>query len=195
MTGVQTCALPICQPPSGYKRIRCHMVYDVKHYGRHKSRLVAGGHLTDPSSESVYSGIDSLRGIRLATFLSELNRLELWEADVGSAYLEARTKEKVDIIGGPEFGALEGHTLIIFKALYELCTSELCWHQCFTDVLRSMGFVPYKAETDIWIRKNHELYEYVAVYVDDIMVAARNSSEIIKRLVSEHKFKLRVLVH
>ena len=56
------------QPTSGYKRIRCHMVYDVNHDGRHKSRLVAGGHLTDPSSESVYSGVVSLRGIRLVPF-------------------------------------------------------------------------------------------------------------------------------
>jgi len=46
--------------PSGYKKIRCHMIYDVKHDGRHKARLVAGGHLTDPNTESVYSGVVSL---------------------------------------------------------------------------------------------------------------------------------------
>ena len=138
-----------CQPPSGYERIRCHMVYDVKHDGRHKSRLVAGGHLTNPSSESVYSGVVSLRGIRLITFLAELIMLELWGADVGNAYLEARTKEKVYIIGGPEFDALEGHTLIIYKALYRLPTSGICWHQRFADVLRSIDFLPCKAENDI----------------------------------------------
>jgi hypothetical protein len=59
--------------PFGYKKIRCHMVYDVKHNGRHKSRLVAGGHLTEPKTESVYSSIVSLRGIRLVAFLSDLN--------------------------------------------------------------------------------------------------------------------------
>jgi hypothetical protein len=46
--------------PHGYKKIRCHMVYDVKHDGHHKSRLVAGGHLTDPNTDSVYSGVVSL---------------------------------------------------------------------------------------------------------------------------------------
>ena len=30
--------------PEGYKKIPCHLVYDVKHDGRHKSRMVAGGH-------------------------------------------------------------------------------------------------------------------------------------------------------
>jgi hypothetical protein len=56
----------------GYKRIRWHIIYDVKHDGRRKARLVAGGHLTDPNTNSVYSGVVSLRGIRLIIFnLSE----------------------------------------------------------------------------------------------------------------------------
>jgi hypothetical protein len=82
-------------PPDGYKKIRCHMIYDVKHDGRHKSRLVAGGHLTDISNDSLYSSILSLRGIQLVTFLFELNSLELWDTDIGNAYLEATTKERV----------------------------------------------------------------------------------------------------
>jgi hypothetical protein len=48
-------------PPDGYKWIRCHMVYNVKHDGRHKSRLVAVVHLTVPSPESNYSGVVPLR--------------------------------------------------------------------------------------------------------------------------------------
>ena len=74
------------------------MVYDVKHDGRHKFRLVAGGHLTDTPIESVYSGVVSLRSLRLVIFLAELNGLEVWGADIGNAYLEAKTKEKVYII-------------------------------------------------------------------------------------------------
>jgi hypothetical protein len=33
-------------PPSGFKKIRVHLVFDVKHDGRHKARLVADGHPT-----------------------------------------------------------------------------------------------------------------------------------------------------
>ena len=99
------------------------MVYAIKHDGRHKARLVAGGHLTDVPMESVYSGVVSLRGLRLVLFLAELNKLEVYSMDIGNAYLEAQTSEKVYIIAGPEFGEREGHTLIIFKALYGLRTS------------------------------------------------------------------------
>ena len=65
------------KPPDGYKKIRVRMIYDVKHDGRHKARLVAGGHLTDIPLESVYSGVVSLRGLRLVVFLAEHNDLEL----------------------------------------------------------------------------------------------------------------------
>jgi hypothetical protein len=60
-------------PLTGYKKIRTHLVYDCKHDGRHKARMVADGHLTDIPLESVYSSVVSLRGLRIVTFLSELN--------------------------------------------------------------------------------------------------------------------------
>ena len=84
-------------PPPGYKKITVHMIYAVKHDGRHKSRLVAGGHLTETPIDSVYSSVVSLRGIRLITFLAELNNLEVWATDIGNAYLESKTKELVHV--------------------------------------------------------------------------------------------------
>jgi hypothetical protein len=121
------------------------MVYDVNHDGCHNIQLVAGGNLTDPNAESLYSGVVSLRGILLIIFLSQLNEFELWVTNVGNAYLEATTKEKVHIVGGPEFGDLTGHKLVIYKALYGLRSSGLCWHRRFADVLRSFDFVPCKS--------------------------------------------------
>ena len=106
--------------PADYKKIRVHWVFAVKHDGRHKARLVAGGHLTDAPLESVYSGVVTLRGLRIVVFLAELNLLGLYGADVGNAYLEAVTREKVYIVAGKGFGEPEGHTLVIYKAVYGL---------------------------------------------------------------------------
>jgi Reverse transcriptase (RNA-dependent DNA polymerase) len=92
----------------------------------------------------------------MVIFLAELNKLQLWGADVSSAYLEADTKEKVYIIAGDEFGKLSGNTLIIEKALYGLRTSGLRWHEKFTDILRDIGFVNCIAEPDIWMRKQQD---------------------------------------
>jgi Reverse transcriptase (RNA-dependent DNA polymerase) len=141
------------KPPDGYKKIRVHLICDVKHDGRHKVRLVADGHLTDIPLESVYSGVVSLRGFRIVLFLAELNHLEIWSTDIGNAYLEAYTTEKVFIIAGPEFGEREGHILIISKALYGLRSSGARWHDRFADFIHEIGFFPSKAEPDIWMRK------------------------------------------
>ena len=178
--------------PQGYKKITLHFVYAVKHDGRHKSRAVAGGHLTETPVESVYSGVVSLRGVRIIVFLAELNGLKLWQTDVGNAYLEAKTKEKVYVIAGPEFGKeMEGHVLVINKALYGLKTSGLRWHERFADVLREMGFIACPAEPDIWMRDAGDHYEYIAVYSDDLTIASKDPEAIITELTDTFKFKLK----
>ena len=62
--------------PDGFQKIRVHFVYAVKHDGRFKARLVADGHLTKEPVESIYSGVVSLRSLRMVVFLSQLNNLE-----------------------------------------------------------------------------------------------------------------------
>ena len=178
-------------PPQGYQRITLHCVYAVKHDERYKSRMVAGGHLTGTPTESVYSGVVSLRGVRIVIFLAELNGLKIWQTDVGNAYLEATTEEKVYVIAGPEFGEKEGHIFVINKALYGLKTSGKRWHERFSDVLREMGFIPCKAEPDIWMRDMGDHYEYIAVYTDDLTIASRDPEAITNALIHDHKFKLK----
>jgi hypothetical protein len=79
----------------------------------------------------MYSGVVSLCGLRIITFLSELNVLDIWATDIGNAYLDAFTMEWNYIVAGPEFGQLEGYYRIIVKALYGLRTSGLRWHEPF----------------------------------------------------------------
>ena len=104
--------------PNGYQKIRVHLIFAVKHDGRHKARLVAGGHLTPDPIESIYSGVVSIRSLRLVIFLAKLNNLEVWGADIGNAYLEAKTKEKLYVVAGPEFEELEGHIMVIYIKHY-----------------------------------------------------------------------------
>ena len=93
-------------------------MFDVKHCGKFKGRLLADGHLTKEPNETVYSGVVSLRNLRLTMFLAELNGLQLWGVHIGNAYLQALTKERLCIVAGPEFEELQGHVLVMHKALY-----------------------------------------------------------------------------
>jgi hypothetical protein len=65
--------------------------------------------------------------------------------DVGSTNLEEITKEKAYVIAGPEYGALEGHTLIIRKTLYGLRTSGARYHERFLGTLHTEGYLPLQS--------------------------------------------------
>ena len=183
----------VSNAPNGYQKIRVHLIFAVKHDGRHKARLVAGGHLTPDPIESIYSGVVSIRSHRLVIFLAKLNNLEVWVADIGNAYLEAKTKETLYIVAGPEFEEVEGHILVIYKALYGLKCSGLRWSQKIHDIMLDMGFSPCKAVPCVWLRKAKcaTKYEYVAMYVDDLLIACNCASELIHTLKRKHNLKIK----
>jgi hypothetical protein len=61
--------------------------------------------------------------VRIGFFLGELYGLSCCACDIGNAFLYGKTKEKVYITAGPEFGTsfcLHGKNLIINKSLYGL---------------------------------------------------------------------------
>ena len=91
------------KPPQDYKKIKAHLVFDVKHYGRHKAQRVIIRHLADIPVDSVYSGVFSLWGLQIMMFLVELNQLKTWATDIGNIYISAEIAERVYIIASPEF--------------------------------------------------------------------------------------------
>ena len=179
--------------PDGFQKIRVHFVYAVKHDGRFKARLVADGHLTKEPVESIYSGVVSLRSLRMVVFLSQLNNLEIWGADVGNAYLEAYTDEKLCIMAGPEFKELQGHLLIMVKALYGTRSGGARWHDRLFDILQELKFKPSKADPDVWMRPEPggTCYEYIAVYVDDLAIAAKDPQAFCNELKKKYNLKLK----
>ena len=54
-----------------------------------------------------------------------------------------------------------------------------------------MKFLPSKADPCIWLRKapNLRCYEYIAVYVDDLCIAAESPSAIIQIFKSKYHLK------
>ncbi len=72
--------------PPGYKRIPYHVVFDVKFDLRRKARLVAGGHLTDPPKEDIYSGVVGTESIRIAFLLAAMNNLDVCTANIENAF-------------------------------------------------------------------------------------------------------------
>ena len=96
-------------------------------------------------------------------------------------------------MGGPEFEALQGHVLVMYKALYGTRSGGACWHDKFFDILHDMGFKPSKADPDIWMKlsKDGSHYEYIAVYVDDLAICMEDPKSFCDTLKEKYKLKLK----
>ena len=175
--------------PLGYKRIPYHCVYDVKFDGRRKCRLVAGGHRTDPPKEDIFSGVVSMEAVRLGFILARLNGLLVCAGDVGNAFLYGKTREKVYVIAGEEFGENKGKRMIIDRSLYGLRSSAARFHEHLSVKLKKMGFLPSKADPDLWYRKHDGHYEYIARFVDDVIAFSKDPMAIMKELEKNYIMK------
>jgi hypothetical protein len=181
--------------PIGHKLIKCHMIFDVKMVGLvRKARFVAGGHMTDPPLESVYSSVVTRESVRIMFTIAALNDLDLMAGDVQNAYINAKTAEKVYTIAGPEFGSDQGRPAVIVRALYGLKSSGARWRDHLAAILRENGFKSSKADADVWMRKamKHSgfiYWEYLLAYVDDILVISHDPRAIIDALSKSVTFK------
>ena len=147
--------------------------------------------MTPAGEDNSYSGVVSLKSMRLALLIGELNGLKPMVGDIGNAYLEAYTKEKVCFRAGPEFGPLQGHMMVISKALYGLRTSGARFHERLADTLRDLGFAPSYSDEDLWIRDAGDCYEYICVYVDDLMAIMKDPEEFFRLLIDKYNYILK----
>jgi hypothetical protein len=64
--------------PIGFQHMRCHMIFDIKMEDLHrKSRLVAGGHMTDAPATTTFASMVSRKTVRIAVTLAGLNDLQV----------------------------------------------------------------------------------------------------------------------
>jgi hypothetical protein len=130
---------------------------------------VAGGHLIDALDLGIYSTTVKSISVKLLHVIAHKQELKPLCGDIGNAYVNAFTNEKVYAREGPEFGDLEGSIVIILKALYGLRSSSERWHAHFSDTLISLQFVPTRYDKDVWFRLSEDKlhYEYVCAHSDD----------------------------
>ena len=187
------------QAPPGYRLIPHRIIFEIKMDFTRKARLVAGGHKTDPPAQLTYSSVVSRESVRIGFLIAAMYDLEPLAADIGNAYLNAPTKEKYYIVTGPEFGPIEqGKIALIVRALYGLKSSGAMWRSHFAATLRDLGFTSSLADPDVWMRPsvlpgdhNQEYYEYVLVYVDDLLVISHRGQELLDLLTDKYNYCLK----
>ena len=53
-----------------------------------------------------------------------------------------------------------------------------------------MGFSQSRADTDVWMQKDANVYKCIAVYTDNLAIASRDPKKITDALECQHGFKL-----
>jgi hypothetical protein len=115
--------------------------------------------------------------------------LQIFTADIASAYLNAKCLEVVWTIGGPEFGDLAGKRFMIRKALDGLSSSARAWAICIGDFLIEHGFSRNLGDESVFTRQEEDgSISYIAVYVDDLIIASHRVEHY--KQILESRFEL-----
>lgn len=180
----------------GYQEIKCHLIFDVKMDFTRKARFVAGGHTTETPASLTYSSVVSRESVRIAFFLGALNGLDVMSCDIGNAYLNAKCREKIWFKAGPECGESAGKVCKLVRALYGLRSSGAAWRDMFSTFIKEvLDFKPTTMDPDVYIRKSHKTgsgeayYEYLLVYVDDILVFSEKPGEVMDTIAKHFTLK------
>ena len=175
--------------PVGYKWIRCHLVFDVKMEDfRRKARFVAGGHMTDVPPSITYASVVSRETVRIALTMAALNDLSVKTADIQNAYIKAPCTEKVYTTLGEEFGEDAGKQAVIVRALYGLKSAGASFRNHLAECMKFLGYEPCQADPDLWMKPaireedGFEHYEYVLLYVDDVLAIGEQPELVLQKI-------------
>ena len=98
--------------------------------------------------------------------IAALNNLKVLSCDIKNAFLTAKNREKIWTRAGPEFGSDMGKIMIVVRALYGLISSGAAFRALLVEVLDGLGYVPSKADPDVYLRPEinsdgFKYYEYL----------------------------------
>ncbi len=179
---------PDFKPTTDYQYCRLHLVYDIKNDLTYKARLVCNGSQVDPRGLSTRATVVKSISVRLLDLIADALGLQVLCGDIGNAFIQAMTKEKIYTRVGPEFGNRAYSMALITRALYGLTTSAERFRTLLADYLRSLGFNPSRYDRDVWmrLRDKKDGYDYICTHVDDFKIVAQDADSWLTKI--SHNF-------
>ena len=186
--------------PKDTKVIKSRWVLRTKDNGLYKARFCAKGFTQrwGEDYDETFAPVAKYTSIRtLLALLAGRKKTEIHQMDVNTAFLYSTLDETVYIEQPEGFEApgKEDHVCLLKKALYGLKQSPRSWFHVIAEVLADFDFKQSTSDPCIWIYEaaNGE-YTYIALYVDDLIIAGENSSTIamIKQRLNE-RFEMKDL--
>ena len=165
---------PNYQPGDEFQYVHMHWIYCVKPDLTYKARLVCDGSRVDPKGLHTRATVVKTLSVRLLDIIADAWNKEVLTGDIGNAFIQSYTNEKIYTRFGKEFGDFQGCLAIIVKALYGLTTSAERFRSKFADLLRNVGFKSSRYDRDVWMIKcpTGNGYDYICTHVDDFKIIA-----------------------
>lgn len=161
---------------------------------RFKGRLVARGFSQQPETDynEIFAPVVRMDSVRLLFSLCSQFGLKYRQFDIASAFLNSAIDSELFLKPPEGLDIKEGFTCKLRKSLYGLKQAPRCWNNMFKDLLKTVDMYPTYSDPCVYVSKG-ERPVYLALYVDDGLVFAKDESDISK--VLDHlKQKLKVKI-
>ncbi|KAE8258539.1 hypothetical protein A4X13_0g1619 [Tilletia indica] len=166
--------------PKGRDVVGSRWVYKLKldrdgRASRYKGRLVAQGFTQRDGIDfsDTFAPVARLSTIRIIISLALALSLNLGSIDIKTAYLNGKLQEEVYMQQPPEYDDGTGRVCLLRRAIYGLKQAGRAWFDTLKGKLLSAGYTQIQSEPCLFVRFGDAGPVILAVYVDDIVIAAR----------------------
>ena len=131
--------------------------------------------------EETYAPVVRYSSLRMVLALTAHYDLELHHMDVKSAYLNGDLEEEIYMEqpeGAPIIKGKEDWVCRLHKSLYGLKQAGRTWHTKIDEAFQRRGLVPLASDPCVYIKRTESSYIIIALYVDDLVLAASTLSEL-----------------
>ena len=180
-------------PPPGHHVVGCKWVFKLKQkpdgtIDRHKARLVAKGFTQRIGIDytDTFSPVVKPTTVRLILSIAVSRGWTLRQVDVQNAFLHGYIQEEVYMTQPPGFvdPNRPQHVCKLQKSLYGLKLATRVWYSKLSTKLQSIGFIPSKADTSLFILNDKQVVMYMLIYVDDIIIVG-SCTKSVDRLLAQ----------
>ncbi|KAH9801638.1 hypothetical protein KPL71_001098 [Citrus sinensis] len=181
----------LVQDPGNRRLVSCKWIFKRKEgipgaeASRFKARLVARGFTQKEGVDftEVFSPVVKHSSIRMLLSMVALTDMELDQMDVKTAFLHGKLEEEILMTQpeGFEIKGKEDHVCHLNKSLYGLKQSPRQWYKRFDEFMISKGYLRSKYDSCVYSgSSNSGGAVYLLLYVDDMLLASKDRSEIKK---------------